>query len=111
MTFLCLLLPEAGPIMHQLTCTSQLVHHLLVCMMIIAKLKAVRKVPAFPPGNLEIHAKDIKFMKPYKDVCTPCEQNRDQLRSALSEGDKDLLMEDWFAHTTPSKCVHLFYNL
>ena len=51
MTFLCLLLTEAGPIMHQLTCTSQLVHNLLLCMVVIAKLKAVRKVPAFPPSG------------------------------------------------------------
>ena len=46
-------------------------------------------------------------MKPYEDVCAPCEQNRDQLRSALSEDDKDLLMEDWLAHINPSKvCVY-----
>ena len=51
MTFLCLLLQEAGPIMHQRTHTSQLVHHLLLCMVIVAKLKAVRKVPAFPPSG------------------------------------------------------------
>ena len=50
-------------------------------------------------------------MKPYKNVCAPCVQNRDQLRSALSEGDKDLLMEDWLAHISPSKCVYLFYNI
>ena len=81
--------------MHQLTCTSQLVHHLLLCMVIITKLKAVRKVPAFPPsGKLEIHHTDTKFMKPYQDMCAACEQNRDQLRSALFECDKDLLMKD-----------------
>ena len=46
-------------------------------------------------------------MKPYEDVCAPCEQNRDQLRSALSEGDKDLPMEDWLAHINPPKvCVY-----
>ena len=58
---------------------------------------------------MEIHHTDIKFMKPYENVGTPCEQNRDQLRSALSAGDKDLLMEDWLAHISPSKCVYLFY--
>ena len=60
---------------------------------------------------MEIHHTDIKFMKPYENVCTPHEQNRDQLRSALSEGDKDLFMEDWLAHISPSKCVYLFYNI
>ena len=50
-------------------------------------------------------------MKPSEDVSAPCEQNRNQLRSALSEGDKDLLMEDWLAHISPSKCGRLFCNL
>ena len=46
-------------------------------------------------------------MKPYEDICASCEQNRDQLRSALSEGHKVLLMEDQFAHNNPSKvCVY-----
>ena len=50
-------------------------------------------------------------MKPYKDFCAPCEQNQDQLRSAISEGDKDLLMKDWLAHISSSKCVRLLYNI
>ena len=50
-------------------------------------------------------------MKPYEGVFAPCEQNRDQLRSALPEDDKDLLMEDWLAHISPSKCVRLFYSI
>ena len=33
-------------------------------------------------------------MKPYQDMYAACEQNRDQLRSALFECDKDLLMMD-----------------
>ena len=45
-------------------------------------------------ANWEIHHTDTKFMKPYQDMCAACEQNRDQLRSALFECDKDLLMKD-----------------
>ena len=41
----------------------------------------------------------------------PCEQHRNQLRSALSEGDKDLLMEDWLAHISPSKGVRTLYKI
>ena len=58
----------------------------------------------------KIHHTD-KFMKPCEDVCAPCEQHRNQLHSAPSDGDKDLLIEDWLVHISPSKCGHLFYNL
>ena len=47
-------------------------------------------------------------MKPSDGIWAPCEQHRNQLRNALSEGDKDLLMEDWWAHISPSKCGRLF---
>ena len=97
--------------MHRLTCTSQLVHYLLVCMVIIAKLGAARKVPAFSPsGKFGSPPHGHQVYETLRERLRPCEQKQNQLRSALPEGDKDLLMEDWFAHIRPTRCAYLFYN-
>ena len=76
--------------MHQPT--SQLVQHLILCIVAIIKLKAVRKVSAFHlQANLETHHTDVKFMKPSDGISAPCEQHQNQQRNAISESDKGLI--------------------